>query len=69
MPKDSIHPKYYPNSRVYCDGQLIMKVGSTKSILKVDIWSGTHPFYTGSQKIIDTEGHVDRFMRKFGLRT
>jgi large subunit ribosomal protein L31 len=44
-----------------------MKVGSTKEILNVDIWSGNHPFYTGSQKIIDTEGRVERFMRKYGL--
>jgi large subunit ribosomal protein L31 len=33
----------------------------------VDTWSGNHPFYTGSQKIIDTEGRVDRFIRKYGL--
>ena len=39
----SIHPEYYPNTKVYCDGQLVMKVGSTKPMLKVDIWSGTHP--------------------------
>ena len=67
MTKKSIHPKYYANSKVYCDGQLVMKVGSTKPLLKVDIWSGTHPFYTGSQKLIDTEGRVERFMRKYGI--
>jgi large subunit ribosomal protein L31 len=39
----------------------------TQPKLNVDIWSGTHPFYTGSQKIIDTEGRVERFMRKYGL--
>ena len=67
MPKNSIHPTWYDNAKVYCDGQLIMKVGSTQPKLNVDIWSGTHPFYTGSQKIIDTEGRVERFMRKYGL--
>jgi small subunit ribosomal protein S9 len=67
MPKNSIHPEYYSNAKVYCDGQLVMKVGSTKPVLKVDIWSGTHPFYTGSQKLIDTEGRVERFMRKYGI--
>ena len=50
MPKNSIHPEYYSNAKVYCDGQLVMKVGSTNPVLKVDIWSGTHPFYTGSQR-------------------
>ena len=67
MPKNSIHQTWYDNAKVYCDGQLIMKVGSTQPKLNVDIWSGTHPFYTGSQKIIDTEGRVERFMRKYGL--
>jgi large subunit ribosomal protein L31 len=67
MPKNSIHPTWYDNAKVYCDGQLIMKVGSTQPKLNVDIWSGTHPFYTGSQRIIDTEGRVERFMRKYGL--
>ena len=38
-----------------------------KSRLNVDIWAGNHPFYTGSQKILDTEGRVERFMRKYGI--
>jgi large subunit ribosomal protein L31 len=67
MVKPNIHPQWYPNAKVYCDGQLIMKVGSTKPRLNVDIWSGNHPFYTGSQKILDTEGRVERFMRKYGI--
>ena len=56
MPKKDIHPKWYDESKVYCDGQLVMTVGSTKPELNVDIWSGNHPFYTGSQKMLDTEG-------------
>jgi len=67
MPKKDIHPTWYPESKVYCDGQLIMTVGSTKSELNVDIWSGNHPFYTGSQRILDSEGRVERFMKKYGL--
>ena len=67
MAQTSIHPDWYPNAKVYCDGQLILKVGSTKPRLNVDIWSGNHPFYTGSQKILDTEGRVERFMRKYGI--
>jgi len=69
MAKDSIHPEWYPNAKVYCDGQLVMKVGSTQPRLNVDIWSGNHPFYTGSQKILDSEGRVERFMRKYGIKT
>lgn len=45
-----------------------MTVGSTQPEISVEIWSGNHPFYTGTQKIIDTEGRVDRFMRKYGMK-
>lgn len=44
-----------------------MTIGSTKPELNVDIWSGNHPFFTGSQKIIDTEGRVERFRRKYNM--
>lgn len=67
MPKSEIHPEWYPEAKVYCDGKLVMTVGSTKPELHVDVWSGNHPFYTGTQKIIDTEGRVDRFLRKYGM--
>jgi len=67
MPKKNIHPKWFSSTKVYCDGQLIMIVGSTKAELNVDIWSGNHPFYTGSQRIIDTEGRVQRFLKKYDL--
>ena len=68
MAKKNIHPEWYPNSKVYCNGKYIMTVGSTKKQLNVDIWSGNHPFFTGSQKIIDTEGRVERFMRKYNIK-
>jgi len=67
MQKKSIHPKWYPNAKVYCDGQLIMEIGSTKPNLHIDVWSGNHPFFTGSQKIMDVEGRVERFFRKYGI--
>jgi len=67
MPKKDLHPEWYENSEVYCDGQLVYTVSSTKEKLNVDIWSGNHPYYTGSKKLLDTEGRVDRFMRKYGM--
>lgn len=67
MPKKLIHPTWYHNAHVYCDGQLIFIVGSTKQVLNVDVWSGNHPFYAGSQKSLDTEGRVERFIRKYDL--
>jgi large subunit ribosomal protein L31 len=69
MPKKGIHPTWYLKTKVYCDGQEIMTVSSTKPDLQVDIWSGNHPFFTGSQKIIDTEGRVERFMKKYNIET
>ena len=69
MAKKNIHPKWYPQSKVYCDGKEIMTIGSTKEELHVDIWSGNHPFFTGSQRIIDTEGRVEKFMKKYNLKT
>jgi large subunit ribosomal protein L31 len=67
MAKKNIHPEWFPNTKVFCDGQLVMIVGSTKPTLNVDIWSGNHPFYTGSQRIIDAEGRVERFIKKYDL--
>nr|QXI87721.1 ribosomal protein L31 [Sargassum feldmannii] len=67
MVKKKLHPEWFENTKVYYDGQLIMIVGSTKPELHVDIWSGNHPFYTGSQRIIDTEGRVERFLKKYKI--
>ena len=67
MPKSEIHPKWYPEAKVICNGEVVMTTGSTQEELHVDVWSGNHPFFTGTQKILDTEGRVDRFMRKYGM--
>ena len=67
MPKPDIHPTWYPDAKVICNGEVVMTVGSTQPEISVDVWSGNHPFYTGTQKIIDTEGRVDRFLRKYGM--
>jgi large subunit ribosomal protein L31 len=62
--KKDIHPKYYPEAKVYVGGEYVGTVGSTKPELHLDVWSGTHPFYTGQQRILDTEGQVDRFQKR-----
>ncbi len=62
--KEGIHPEWYPNAKVIVDGEVVMTVGSTSPELNVEVWSGTHPFYTGTQRLVDTEGQVDRFMRR-----
>jgi large subunit ribosomal protein L31 len=66
--KKDLHPTWYPDAKVYCNGELVMEIGSTQPELNIDVWSGNHPFYTGSQKIIDTEGRVEKFNRKYNLK-
>jgi large subunit ribosomal protein L31 len=66
--KEDIHPKWYPDAKVIVEGEVVMTVGSTLPEINVEIWSGTHPFYTGTQRLLDTEGQVDRFMRRLQRR-
>ncbi len=66
--KEGIHPKWYPDAKVIVEGEVVMTVGSTQPELRVEIWSGTHPFYTGTQRLLDTEGQVDRFMKRLQRR-
>lgn len=66
--KEGIHPKY-AEVEVRCACGNTFKTRSTKPELHLEICSACHPFFTGRQKLIDTEGRVDRFNKKFGLQT
>jgi large subunit ribosomal protein L31 len=61
--KKGIHPEYF-EALVTCACGNTFKTGSTKKILKTDVCSKCHPFFTGEQRIVDTAGQVERFMRK-----
>ena len=63
--KDGIHPQYYADALVTCVCGNTFKTGSTQKEVRVDICSACHPFFTGKQKLIDTEGRIDRFRRKY----
>ena len=65
--KTKIHPEYHPEAVVTCSCGETYTTGSTKPSLKVEICSNCHPFYTGEQRIVDTEGRVDRLKRRFNL--
>ena len=67
MPKSEIHPKWFQNGTVSCDGKPLCLIGSTKSDLQVDIWVANHSFYTNSEIMIDSEGRVEKFMKKYQL--
>jgi large subunit ribosomal protein L31 len=64
--KPDIHPKYQ-QATVQCACGNTFTVGSTKPVLRVDVCSKCHPFYTGQQRILDTTGRVERFRRRFNM--
>ncbi len=66
--KEAIHPKY-EEVEVRCACGNTFKTRSTKPELHLEICSACHPFFTGRQKLIDTEGRVERFSKKFGVQT
>ncbi len=66
--KTDIHPKYYPNATVVCSCGNTFEVGSTKESVRVEVCSAGHPFITGEQRIVDTEGRVERLRRRYGLK-
>ena len=67
MPKSNIHPKWFKAAPILCDGKPLCLIGSTKSELQIDIWLANHSFYTNSQVLVDSEGRVDKFMKKYRL--
>ena len=65
--KPDIHPKY-EEVEVRCACGNTFKTRSTKPELHLEICSNCHPFFTGKQKLIDTEGRVERFTKRFGTQ-
>jgi large subunit ribosomal protein L31 len=66
--KEGIHPNY-KEVEVRCACGNTFKTRSTKPELHLEICSACHPFFTGRQKLIDTEGRVERFSKKYGAQT
>jgi len=66
--KKDIHPEYYPEAQVICACGNTWTVGSTVPVIRTDICSKCHPFFTGEQRIVDSGGQVERFMRKLERR-
>jgi len=63
--KEGIHPKY-EKVDVSCVCGAVYQTGSTIKLEKIDICAACHPFYTGKTKVIDTEGRIEKFKKKFG---
>lgn len=66
--KKGIHPKYYPEAKVVCSCGNTFTTGSTKELVRTDVCSACHPFFTGEQRIVDTAGQVERFMKRLEKR-
>jgi large subunit ribosomal protein L31 len=65
--KGGIHPEYV-DCVITCACGEVIPTRSTVPKIRVDICSKCHPFFTGRQKLVDTEGRVQRFQRKYGRK-
>lgn len=63
--KQDIHPKYVV-TQVVCACGNAFETRATKAKINVEICSSCHPFFTGKQKFVDSEGRVERFHKKYG---
>lgn len=66
--KTDLHPKWYPEAKVVCACGNTWTTAATIPEIRTDICSACHPFFTGEQRIVDTEGQVDRFMKRLHVR-
>ena len=65
--KEKIHPKYKPTTIVCACGNVI-QTRSTKENIRIEICSQCHPFFTGKQKLVDSAGRVDKFLKRYGKK-
>ncbi len=61
------HPKY-ENATIMCACGNVVHTRSTRKTINVEICSKCHPFFTGKQKFVDSEGRVDKFIKKYGKK-
>jgi large subunit ribosomal protein L31 len=65
--KAKIHPEYI-EAKVHCACGNEWETHATKELLRVEVCSNCHPFFTGEQRIVDTAGRVERFKRRYGMK-
>lgn len=63
--KEKIHPEYFSDAQVVCACGNTFIIGSTKKVLKVEMCSKCHPFFTGEKRMLDTAGRVEKFKRRY----
>ena len=62
--KETIHPQYYPKSKITCVCGASYTTGSTVQEIQVEICSACHPFFTGKQKLVDAARRVEKFAER-----
>lgn len=65
--KDKIHPEYFKDAQIICACGNSFTAGATKKVMKVEVCSKCHPFFTGERKMMDTAGRVERFKRRYKM--
>ena len=66
--KEGIHPEY-KLTKITCACGNVIETRSTAQNIRVEICSACHPFYTGKQKLVDTAGRIDRFNKRYGIKS
>ncbi len=67
--KADIHPTYHKDTTFACACGATFTIGSTKEKVNVEICSKCHPFYTGTEKVLDAAGRVDKFKTRMAKAT
>jgi len=67
--KKDIHPQYQAEAEIKCSCGNVLKVGSVKKQMAIEICSACHPFFTGKEKILDTAGRVEKFKSRQAAST
>lgn len=65
--KEKIHPGFV-TATVSCGCGNTFETMATKPVLKVEVCSNCHPYFTGEQRIVDTAGRIERFKRRYGIK-
>jgi large subunit ribosomal protein L31 len=67
--KEKIHPKYEDTTITCACGNVIQTRSTKAPSIRVEICSACHPFFTGTQKLVDTAGRIEKFRRRYEKKT
>ncbi len=67
--KSDLHPTYYPKASVQCACGNHFNVGSTKELIETEVCAQCHPFYTKQEKVLDTQGRVQKFKERLSKKS